>query len=76
MRLQLLTLTFMALPLVVGRSSFLQQISNNTWVLGNDIWNITQGPIYGTKLYYQGKHAIGSAAGHYVGADIKSCLLS
>jgi rhamnogalacturonan endolyase len=70
MRFHLLVPALMALPFAVGGSSFLQQTSNNTWVLGNDIWNITQGPIYGTKLYYQGKDAIGSAAGHYVGAGI------
>lgn len=70
MRAHSLTLAFGALPFVVARSSFLQQISNDTWVLGNDVWNITQGPIYATKLFYQGKDAIGSAAGHYVGAGI------
>jgi rhamnogalacturonan endolyase len=63
-------LVLVALPFAIGRSSFLQQTNNNTWILGNNIWNITQGPIYGTKLYYQGKDAIGSAAGHYVGAGI------
>lgn len=68
MKTQFLTLAFMALPFVVARNSFLQQTSNGTWVLGNDIWNITQGPIYATKLFYQGEDAIGSAAGHYVGA--------
>ena len=70
MRLLAFAFALTALPFAVGRSSFLQQTSNNTWVLGNDIWNITQGPIYGTKLFYQGKDAIGGAAGHYVGAGI------
>jgi hypothetical protein len=65
-------IALMALPFAVGRRPFLQQTSNNTWILGNNIWNITQGPIYGTKLYYQGKDAIGSAAGHYVGAGMNS----
>ncbi|KAI5256298.1 hypothetical protein E4T42_01532 [Aureobasidium subglaciale] len=51
-----------AFPLVSARSSFLQQTGTSTWVIGNDIWNITQGPIYGTKLYYQDKDAIGEAA--------------
>jgi hypothetical protein len=70
MRLSSSALVLVALPFAVARTSFLQQTSNNTWILGNDIWNITQGPIYGTKLYYQGKDAIGSAAGHYVGAGM------
>jgi len=71
MKAHSLTLALTALPFVVAKGPFLQQTSNDTWVLGNDIWNITQGPIYGTKLYYQGKDAIGSAVGHYVGAGIK-----
>ncbi|KAG9528325.1 polysaccharide lyase family 4 protein, partial [Aureobasidium melanogenum] len=75
MRAHSLTLAFGTLPFVVGRSPFLQQTSNNTWVLGNDIWNITQGPIYATKLFFQGKDAIGSAAGHYVGADGENNLV-
>jgi hypothetical protein len=54
----------------------LQQTSNDTWILGNDLWNITQGPVYGTKLYYQGKDAIGNAAGHYVGAGINLVFFS
>lgn len=76
MKTHLLTLAFMTVPFVVGRGPFLQQTSNVTWVLGNDIWNITQGPIYATKLFYQGEDAIGSAAGHYVGAgnDCSSVL--
>ncbi|PNS17664.1 hypothetical protein CAC42_3059 [Sphaceloma murrayae] len=52
-----------------ARQSFLQQTGNNTWIIGNAIWNLTQGPIYGTKLYYQGYDAVDSAAGHYVGID-------
>ncbi|KAI5203256.1 polysaccharide lyase family 4 protein [Aureobasidium subglaciale EXF-2481] len=64
-----------AFPLVSARSSFLQQTGTSTWVIGNDIWNITQGPIYGTKLYYQDKDAIGEAAGHYVGADGENNLV-
>jgi rhamnogalacturonan endolyase len=72
MRFRSSALAVLALPFAVARTSFLQQTSNNTWILGNNSWNITQGPIYGTKLYYQGKDAIGSAAGHYVGAGTNS----
>lgn len=68
MKTPYLILAFTALPFVVAQGPFLKQTSNSTWVLGNDIWNITQGPIYATKLFYQGEDAIGSAAGHYVGA--------
>ncbi|KAG9612415.1 polysaccharide lyase family 4 protein, partial [Aureobasidium melanogenum] len=35
----------------------------------------TWGPIYATKLFYQGADAIGSAAGHYVGADGENNLV-
>jgi rhamnogalacturonan endolyase len=76
MRLRIFTFALTALPFTVGRGSFLQQTSNDTWIIGNDIWNITQGPIYGTKLYYQGKDAIGKAAGHYVGAGINQMFFS
>lgn len=68
MGLSVLALVLAALPFVAAGGPFLQQTSNNTWIIGNDLWNITQGSIYGTKLYYQGKDAIGKAAGHYVGA--------
>ncbi|KAI5269838.1 hypothetical protein E4T47_06684 [Aureobasidium subglaciale] len=75
MTARLVLLSLAAFPLVSARSSFLQQTGTSTWVIGNDIWNITQGPIYGTKLYYQGKDAIGEAAGHYVGADGENNLV-
>ncbi|KAG8623901.1 hypothetical protein KVT40_008877 [Elsinoe batatas] len=51
------------------RGPFLDQISTNTWILGNDIWNLTQGPVYGTKLHYRGEDAVKDASGHYVGLD-------
>ncbi|KAF4550304.1 putative polysaccharide lyase family 4 protein 1 [Elsinoe fawcettii] len=67
----LLPLAFpVLLPIVAAsRGPFLEQTSNNTWVFGNDIWNLTQGPVYGTKLYYQGEDAVRNASGHYVGVD-------
>lgn len=70
MKPQSLTFALTALPFALGIGPFLQQTSNSTWIIGNDIWNITQGPVYGTQLYYQGKDAIGSAVGHYVGAGM------
>lgn len=50
-------------------SFFLEQINSTLWIFGNDLWNITQGPVYATKLYYDGSDAIGTAVGHYVGWD-------
>lgn len=50
----------------VDRKSFFTQIDNSTWVIGNEIWNVTQGRQYAKKLYYQGKDLVGNAWGHYV----------
>jgi rhamnogalacturonan endolyase len=47
--------------------SFLQDLGNSTWVIGNGIWNMTQGRQYGVKLWYKGKDRVGpTATGHYV----------
>lgn len=47
--------------------SFLKDLGNSTWVIGNGIWNMTQGRQYGVKLMYQGKDRVGpTATGHYV----------
>lgn len=47
--------------------SFLKEIGNSTWVIGNGIWNVTQGRQYGVKLMYKGKDRVGpKATGHYV----------
>ncbi|KAG9520070.1 polysaccharide lyase family 4 protein, partial [Aureobasidium melanogenum] len=32
---------------------FLKDNGNGTWVIGNDVWNMTQDNIYGSKLYYK-----------------------
>lgn len=45
---------------------FLQQVDNQTWVLGNDLWNLTQQVTYGVQLYYKGHDCVGEAVGHYV----------
>lgn len=42
------------------------QGNNGSWVIGNDLWNITIGQTYGTKLYFNGHDLIGDAVGHYV----------
>lgn len=53
-----------------GKGPFLEQINDSTWVIGNDLWNLTQGSLYATKLYWTGvpgADLVGSAVGHYVG---------
>lgn len=56
---------------VVATGPFLTQLDNQTWIFGNDLWNVTQGPNYATKLFstiLPGQDLVGSAYGHY--ADI------
>ncbi|KAL6712523.1 hypothetical protein ACN47E_000400 [Coniothyrium glycines] len=57
-----------------GRGPFLERINATHWVFGNDIWNVTQGPVYATNLQYQGSDAVRSATGHYAGVDGESNL--
>lgn len=45
---------------------FLTQIDNQTWIIGNDVWNMTQGLKYGVKLNYKNRDLVGNAVGHYV----------
>lgn len=45
---------------------FLTQLNNQTWILGNEIWNMTQQVTYGVKLYYQDQDCVNNAVGHYV----------
>lgn len=46
--------------------SFLKELGNSTWVLGNDIWNVTQNRQYANQLWYKGADRVGKAVGHYV----------
>ncbi|KAH7091595.1 rhamnogalacturonate lyase-like protein [Paraphoma chrysanthemicola] len=46
--------------------SFLKEVGNSTWVLGNEIWNVTQNRQYANQLWYKGKDRVGNAVGHYV----------
>lgn len=46
--------------------SFFKEVGNSTWVIGNDIWNVTQNLQYATKLWYKGEDRVGQAVGHYV----------
>ncbi|KAH0033422.1 polysaccharide lyase family 4 protein, partial [Aureobasidium melanogenum] len=45
---------------------FLKDNGNGAWIIGNDVWNMTQEQIYGSKLYYKDRELVGQAAGHYV----------
>jgi hypothetical protein len=53
-------------PQYPDRKSFFKQLDTRTWVFGNELWNVTQGPQYAKKLYFQGKDLVGDAWGHYV----------
>jgi rhamnogalacturonan endolyase len=47
---------------------FLKPLNSTTgWLIGNGLWNITIGDVYGKKLYYKGQDLIGNAVGHYSG---------
>lgn len=46
--------------------SFLKELGNSTWILGNQIWNVTQNRQYANQLYYKGADRVGNAVGHYV----------
>lgn len=46
--------------------SFFKEVGNSTWVIGNDVWNVTQNLQYATQLWYKGKDRVGQAVGHYV----------
>lgn len=45
---------------------FLKTVDNQTWIIGNDVWNLTQQVTYGVKLYYKDHDCVGDAVGHYV----------
>ncbi|KAF4554611.1 putative polysaccharide lyase family 4 protein 2 [Elsinoe fawcettii] len=47
-------------------SPFLKQLNGTTWIIGNDLWNMTQNEKYGTKLWYKGRDLVDEAVGHYV----------
>lgn len=56
-----------AYPLVERADGpFLSQVDNETWVIGNELWNLTQQHTYGVKLFYKERDLVGDAVGHYV----------
>jgi rhamnogalacturonan endolyase len=75
MRGLLSTLAAMLPAAVVAAASgpFLTDVGNQTWVIGNDVWNMTQGPKYGVKLYYKEHDCVGKAVGHYVSYSMSRC---
>lgn len=67
-------LPLLSLALFAGygtcKGPFLTQVGTQTWVFGNDLWNVTEGKYYATKLFSSilpGHDLVGAAAGHYVG---------
>lgn len=61
----------------IAKGPFLSQIDNQTWVFGNDLWNVTQGPNYATKLYstiLPEQDLVGTAYGHY--SDVGMCRMT
>jgi rhamnogalacturonan endolyase len=71
MRSLWVTLLAILSPLVgANKGPFLEKVGDDSWVIGNDLWNVTQGPLYATKLFWQGipgADLVGSASGHYAG---------
>lgn len=51
---------------VHANGPFLQTVDESTHVIGNDLWNMTLGRTFGTKLYYKDHDLVGNSWGHYV----------
>ena len=48
-----------------AQAPFFRQVGTLTWEMGNDVWNVTQGRTWATKLWYRGCDCVGGASGHY-----------
>jgi rhamnogalacturonan endolyase len=59
---------------LAGQHGFLEDNGDGTWIIGNDVWNVTQEKIYGSKLYYKDQELVGEATGHYVSYSKPSTL--
>lgn len=59
---------FVGASSIVERATgpFLTVVDNQTWVIGNELWNMTQQLTYGVKLFYKEHDCVGDAVGHYV----------
>jgi rhamnogalacturonan endolyase len=54
---------------------FLTQVGNFSWIIGNEVWNMTQGQIYGVSLNYKNRDCVGKAVGHYVSYSRSQLLI-
>lgn len=70
MRTTSLIAALAAAKTALAKGPFLQQVTLTQWVIGNDLWNLTQGATYATNLQYQGSDAVGKAQGHYAGVGM------
>lgn len=75
MRTIFLIVALAATKTALAKGPFLQQVSSIQWIIGNELWNLTQGAIYGTNLQYQGSDAVRKAQGHYAGVGTYCFLL-
>ncbi|KAH7104347.1 polysaccharide lyase family 4 protein [Auriculariales sp. MPI-PUGE-AT-0066] len=48
---------------------FLQTVDTQTWIIGNEVWNMTQKGTYGSPLWFQQRNCVGAAKGHYLSAS-------
>ncbi|QDS70498.1 hypothetical protein FKW77_010159 [Venturia effusa] len=62
----LILLSLGAVSVAAAGQPFLITVGNNTHIIGNDIWNVTIGTTWGTKLFYKDVDLVGKAKGHYV----------
>jgi rhamnogalacturonan endolyase len=58
---------------VAAKGPFLLSLGPSQHVIGNDLWNVTIGSKYGTKLFYKNRDLVGNAVGHYVSYSMSSC---
>ena len=49
---------------------FFEELGPRRWRIGNELWSIEIGEVYGTKLLYQGKDLAGEAKGFYAGYGV------
>ncbi|KAH8661883.1 polysaccharide lyase family 4 protein [Xylariales sp. PMI_506] len=61
----LLSSVLAAPPRSATTEPFLTQVNSSTWIIGNEIWNMTQGINFGVELYYKDHDCVGEAVGHY-----------
>ncbi|KAH6717243.1 polysaccharide lyase family 4 protein [Leptodontidium sp. MPI-SDFR-AT-0119] len=61
--------TFAAPAAELVKPFLIPRTATTGWVIGNGLWNITIGDVYGKKLFYGGRDLIGDAVGHYSGYD-------